>query len=171
MRSAVVAAVAVTLLASAAEAQSSFSLAGGFAAPTGSVANELQLGYNATLGIGIQPPLAPIGMRLEGSFTSFNYTDDAAPEGARRLMSVTFNVTVSGLLPRFYLIGGMGGYQSRIDGVPSAPRSNFEMGFNAGAGFNLPLTGFSTFVEARLHHVPFEGSTVSYVPMTFGIRF
>jgi len=34
-----------------------------------------------------------------------------------------------------------------------------------------PLSGFNTFVEARLHHVFSDNVATQFIPVTFGISF
>jgi hypothetical protein len=66
-----------------------------------------------------------------------------------------------------YLIGGPGYYRESASGTASEG----HWGFNAGAGVKLPLSGFNTFIEARFHHVSENGSSTSFIPVTFGIVF
>jgi hypothetical protein len=160
-------ALAATLLAPAAmHAQTSFIVAAGAAVPIGNTGDAVKMGYNATLGIGIKPPLAPIGLRIDGMFNSFEYD---AIDASLRLLAGTANVTLSSpALPIGYLIGGLGMYNASTSGTSG---SETDFGFNVGAGLNFPLTGFSTFLEARLHVVNSEGESVKFIPITFGLRF
>ena len=50
------------------------------------------------------------------------------------------------------------------------PSAN-HFGWNAGAGVNLPLTVVKAFVEARYNSISVNGSTIQFVPLTFGIMF
>ena len=149
-------------------AQASFNIAAGASVPTGDAAqdpNGLKLGYNATIGIGFKPPLAPIGVRVEGMFNSFEF--DGA-DVSQRVMALTGNGTYT-ILPQLYAIGGVGMYNSKasVDGAESST----DFGFNIGAGLNIPLTGFGTYIEARYHHIPVDGGSFQFIPITFGIKF
>jgi hypothetical protein len=146
-------------------AQASFSIAAGASVPTGDAAEGLKMGYNATVGVGFKPLLVPLGVRVEGMFNSFEF--DGA-DVSQRVMALTGNATYT-ILPQLYAIGGVGMYNSKAsEGVDE---SSTDFGFNIGAGINIPLTGFGTYVEARYHHVPVEEGSFSFMPITFGIRF
>jgi len=79
-----------------------------------------------------------------------------------------------------YFIGGIGFYGVDLGGEDAEEFEEFigeeidsetEFGFNLGAGINLPLTGFSTFIEARWHSINTEDENTTYIPIVFGIRF
>jgi hypothetical protein len=166
-------ALAATLFAAPAFAQASFSVAAGAALPMGDASDALEMGYNATVGLGIKPPIAPLGVRIEGMFNSFAYKDNLFNLDAQRIIAGTANVTLSGpALPMAYLIGGVGMYNSSVSvSTGTAPDGSTDFGFNLGAGLNFPLTGFSTFLEARYHHIPVDGGSMKFLPITFGIKF
>ncbi|HYC51320.1 MAG TPA: outer membrane beta-barrel protein [Gemmatimonadaceae bacterium] len=149
-------------------AQLSFSLAAGASLPMGDAAedpNGLKMGYNATVGLGFKPLLVPVGLRVEGMFNSFEV--DGA-DVSQRVLGLTGNATYT-ILPQLYAIGGIGMYNSKASVAGS--ESSTDFGFNIGAGVNIPLTGFGTYVEARYHHIPVEGGSFQFVPITFGIKF
>jgi opacity protein-like surface antigen len=128
------------------------------------------MGYNVTAGLGIKPPLAPIGLRLEGALNQMDWKNTSS--GSTRLLAGIANVTLSGpALPMGYLIGGVGMYNASASDVTPKPPSETKVGFNVGAGINFPLTGIGTFLEARLHYIKTEGSSFKIVPITFGIKF
>lgn len=165
--------VAAVLFAVPAYAQASFSVAAGAALPMGDASDALEMGYNATVGVGIKPPLAPIGVRIEGMFNSFQYKENTVGLDSYRALAGIANVTLSGpAMPIGYLIGGLGMYNSSFSASGAIkPASSTDFGFNIGAGFNVPLTGFSTFIEARYHHVATEGAATQFLPITVGIKF
>lgn len=160
-------ALAATLIAPGAlHAQTSFIVAAGAALPVGSTSDSRKMGYNATVGIGIKPPLAPIGLRIDGMYNSF---DSKVGTGTRRIVAGTANVTLSApAMPVGYLIGGLGMYNLSASG---GGNSETDFGFNVGAGLNFPLTGFSTFLEARFHLVNTDLESTKFIPITFGLRF
>ena len=164
---------AIVMSASALHAQTSFSAAAGLAMPIGSTADAVKMGYNATLGLGIKPPLAPLGLRIEGMWNQF---DNKGSNTGTRILAATANATLSGAgmpIPMGYLIGGLGIYNASLTNLPSGFSSNSssKVGFNIGVGLNFPLTGFSTYAEARLHIVTTEGSSTKFIPIVFGIKF
>lgn len=164
--------LAATLIAAPASAQTSFSIAAGATMPVGSTSDGMDVGYNAIVGLGIKPPLAPIGARIEGMFTQMSWKN--ATSGATRIMAGIVNATVSGAaMPMGYLIGGVGLYNGKGVDLPVGftSSSSTDFGFNIGAGLNFPLTGFSTFAEARLHIINTETESTKIIPITFGIKF
>ena len=88
-----------------------------------------------------------------------------------KFASVTGNVVVAmpavGIKP--YAIGGLGFYH--VSSSVTGTTASNDFGFNVGAGINVPLTGFATFVEARYNRVSESGGSASFVPITFGVMF
>jgi hypothetical protein len=160
------AALATVLVAQPLAAQASFSLAAGAALPIGESADVYEMGYNATVGLGIKPPIAPLGLRFEGSLNSLSVKNDGPN---LRMLAGIANVTLSAAaMPMGYLIGGIGMYNSKQESQGLFPEmSETDVGFNIGAGLNFPLTGFSTFLEARFHIV----DDFKFIPITFGVKF
>ena len=160
------AALATVLVAQPLAAQTSFSLAAGAALPIGSSADAVEMGYNATVGLGIKPPIAPLGLRIEGALNSMSLKNDGPN---LRMLAGIANVTLSAAaMPMGYLIGGIGMYNTKQEAQGLFPEvSETDVGFNVGAGLNFPLTGFSTFLEARFHIV----DDFKFIPITFGVKF
>jgi hypothetical protein len=160
---------AILFVAPALHAQTSFSVAAGAALPMGSTSDVVKTGYNVTAGLGIKPPLAPLGFRAEAAW---NEMDGKGALGTTtRLIAGIANVTLSApAMPMGYLIGGVGLYNISAPDVPNSA-SETKAGFNVGVGLNLPLTGFSTFAEARFHLISTPGESLKLVPITFGIKF
>lgn len=152
-----------------ARAQMAVSIAAGAALPTGDAGDGLKMGYNATVGVGIKPPLAPLGLRIEGMFNSFEM--DGVADGSMRTMALVANGTFSGPAMPVYLIGGLGMYNSKGKVGSVSGDGVTDLGINIGAGFNIPLTGFGTFIEARYHHIMTDPGSFGIIPITFGIKF
>ncbi|MGH8523067.1 MAG: hypothetical protein ACREXY_02250 [Gammaproteobacteria bacterium] len=153
-------------------AQNSVSVAGGIAVPVGSAADALNTGYNASFALTAKPPLASVGIRLEGMFNSFGFKDNSVGANTQRILAGIANATLSDAstpLRSFYLIAGIGAYNTKVIGGPPTDPNN-DIGFNVGIGITL-TTGVGTFLEARYHHVPSEVSTLRLVPVTFGLKF
>ena len=149
-------------------AQMSVNISAGASLPMGDQADFFKMGYNAAVGVGFKPLLVPVGLRVEGLFNSFEVDAPAPADGSLRVMALTANATYT-LIPQLYAIGGVGMYNSKASGIDE---SESDFGFNIGAGINIPLTGFGTYLEARYHHVPGDNdNSFKFVPISFGIKF
>ncbi len=151
-----------------------FNVHAGAAIPTGALADDdvgggnAELGFRVGAGLELRPAFSPIGLRFDGAFdrmgiedTDLNWT----------LWSITANAVLSPMASPLYFIGGLGFYSTDITGENVDFESESDLGFNIGAGLSVPLTGFSSFIEARWHNVNTEGDNLSYIPIVFGIRF
>jgi hypothetical protein len=159
-------------LSTTATAQNSVSVAAGVTIPMAATADEVNSGYHAALALTAKPPLAAVGIRLEAMFNSFGMKANTDGSSTKRILSATANATLSNPstpLRSFYLIGGLGVYNTRVVGGPSDENNN-DVGFNVGLGMTL-TSAVVTFVEARYHHVPSEASTTRMIPISFGLRF
>lgn len=181
---------AVALSSSRAQAQmnTSFSVAGGLASPSGAfrsgTANGYNVdnGYNVAAGMNLGFPLLPVGIRVEGGFNKFNVKGLTAGSSANQsIMTGTVNGTVGLGMP--YLIGGVGYYSTKGSATSSGTTTSTDrdnvVGLNGGVGFRFPLGVISTFAEVRYHKMMGSANTtvnkpasnVSYIPITFGINF
>lgn len=148
-------------------------VAGGAAQPMSDLKDGANMGYNATAALGINLPFIPVGLRIDGAYNQFG---EKAGVGAKlHVISATGNVVWRlpsvGISP--YLIGGAGLYMATATstGTVSASTTDNHMGWNAGAGINLPLSVFKAFVEARYNSYSTDAGSVKFVPVTFGIMF
>jgi hypothetical protein len=147
-------------------------IAAGAAIPVGDFADAYNTGYNGTVALTFSSVGTPLGLRVEGMYNKFLGRDDVGPnQPDARVLGGTANVVYSlpgqGIRP--YLIGGAGYYSAKID-VDNASSTN-KFGINGGVGAMFPLSGFSTYVEARYHHMFTDGSATQFIPVTFGIFF
>jgi hypothetical protein len=146
-------------------------IAGGAAQPMSDTKDAANLGYNATAALGINLPFIPVGLRVDGAYNAFGEKDGLGVK--LHTISATGNVVwrlpLVGISP--YLIGGAGLYM--VSATPTGGTADTEnhMGWNAGAGINLPLSVFKAFVEARYNRVSLDGGSMQFVPVTFGIMF
>jgi hypothetical protein len=156
----------------AAHAQMGYGVAAGLSAPTGNFGNSVDAGYNVTGMLTFSAPLAPVGLRVEGSFNEFNYKSTILSGAKARLLSGTANVVFSspGIMGP-YLIGGLGIYDASTSCSGCTLPSSSKIGFNGGGGFKFGLSGFSAFLEARYHYIPVSGSSTSFIPVSFGVTF
>jgi len=148
-------------------------IAGGAAQPMSDLKDGANMGYNATAALGINVPLIPVGLRVDGAYNQFG---EKAGVGAKlHVISATGNAVWRlpsiGISP--YLIGGAGLYMatSTTTGTTSVSDTQNHLGWNAGAGINLPLSGFKAFVEARYNSYSTDAGSVKFVPVTVGIMF
>lgn len=174
------AAAAVALIAPIAMAQGQlkFGIAAGASLPTGDFSETNESGFHVMATAGIQPPLAPVGFRVDGTFDQFNYKGVLLAGEKRRIMAATANAVLGmpgvPLLISPYLIGGAGLYNSKAS--VAGAESFTDPGFNVGAGIKFGLAGFLAFGEVRLHNVIEDdggGGTINlrFIPIVFGITF
>lgn len=171
---------AFALPAATARAQFGFGLAAGPSYPKGDFGKVTDAGYHVTGLIAFRPATAPVGFRVDGSFSEFNYKSSLGRPGAKaRLVYLTANAVLTSpgtMAP--YLIGGFGIYDASAK-CDLCTTSSTKGGFNGGVGYRLGLAGFSAFLEARFHYIagpsdPTNGgvkSSTQFIPISFGARF
>jgi opacity protein-like surface antigen len=167
------------LLVSASTAQAQFAspirfnVHGGAALPTGDSGDIWDLGFRIGAGLELRAPLMPIGLRFDGAFDRMSADPDGLlpgdPDVNLTIWSLTANAVVSPMASPLYFIGGIGFYSGDTD--EPGVESETDFGFNLGAGLSVPLTAFSTFIEARWHRITADGDDFDYIPIVFGIRF
>jgi hypothetical protein len=159
-------AAAVVLIAPTLQAQTSFSVAAGATMPVGDTGDGFDMGYHATVGLGIKPPLAPVGFRGEVMYSQME--SKVFNNIGSRVVAGIANVTYT-LAPQIYAIGGLGMYNGSCTGsaCPAAAESSNDFGFNIGGGVNVPLTGLGVYIEARLHVI----DDTKIIPISVGLKF
>jgi hypothetical protein len=151
-----------------------FNVNAGASIPVGDLADDEQgaaeLGFHLGAGLEFRPPLMPVGLRFDGAYDRMGIQDFDA---AWSIWSLTANAVVSPMASPLYFIGGIGFYGWDITGddVVVDVDSETDFGFNLGAGFSLPLTGFSAFIEGRWNYINTEDESLQFIPIVFGIRF
>jgi Outer membrane protein beta-barrel domain len=170
------AAAAVMLTGVELSAQSSKSvslgIAAGAAIPVSDFSDAYSTGYNGTVALGLSSVGSPLGLRFEGAYNKFiGRNDIGLNQPDSRIIAGTANLIYSlpGVGIRPYLIGGGGYYSLKVD-RPNAQSVN-KFGINGGIGAMFPLSGFNTYLEARVHDVFTDVSSTIFVPVTFGILF
>ncbi len=161
-----------------AHAQMGFGLAAGISAPTGDFGKAADAGYHVTGLLRFGIPLAPVGLRLEGSFSEFKYKSSAVDAKARLVSGIANAVFSSPGIVAPYVIGGVGIYHAWA-ACGSCTTSSTKVGYNGGAGLKLGLSGFSAFVEARYHYIPGASdpttagvkSSTQFIPVSVGVTF
>lgn len=175
-RAALVAGVTLALLAApSAQAQWTPSLVvkAGASLPIGDWGEVVKTGYHVGVGAEFAQRLSPLGFRLELDFNE-NAIDDLSDDDFRTVAGLANVLYSPSQASGVYFIGGAGFYRFTVnednDVVDSGSETN--VGINGGAGLRFGLTGFSTFVEARLHHVFTDGDrSTQFIPVVFGVRF
>ncbi len=146
-------------------------IAGGAAQPMSNLSTTSKMGYNGTVALAINLPIIPVGLRVDGAYNAFSAK--AAGGAKLHVMSATANVVYGLPIPALspYLIGGAGLYMPTVTAPGFASTTQNHFGWNAGAGVNLPLSGFKAFVEARYNRISANGTSMEFVPVTVGIMF
>ena len=147
-------------------------VAGGGSLPMSDLSNTAKTGYNGTVALAINLPIIPVGLRVDGAYNAFSAK--AAGGAKLHVMSATGNIVYGLPIPGFspYFIGGAGLYMPTSTAPGVASITEHHLGWNAGAGVNLPLSGFKAFAEARYNRVSgANGTSMVFVPVTVGIMF
>ena len=167
-------ALLMAVAAAPARAQTSFLVSGGLSAPVSDLGNVADIGYNAAAGLSFGGTTVPIGARLEVGYNGLGYKGGG---GDVRIITgianAVFNVGTAKDAP--YLIAGLGAY-NRSSGTSTFGYGSGKtvIGINGGAGLRFPLSGLSTFFEARYHVMlgsRTDGTNYQFIPITFGIAF
>jgi len=152
-----------------------FGVAAGVAIPSGDLSGNggVNTGFTGTGIIGFSPTMIPLGVRVEGSYSRMAASGGG---GDAHFTSVTGN-----LLYKFpsvaispYVIGGAGWYNAAVTSTGFGTFSENHFGWNLGAGIEMPLSGFDTFLEARYNKVVINNGgagSVAFIPIVFGIMF
>lgn len=174
-----VATIAVTTAATAgAQAPASFTkpvsigVSGGASIPTGDLSNAANTGWNLNGHVGLAAPLLPVSFRGDVGYNNWGVKGG----GSEHMWNLTGNAVFTipnptGVSP--YIIGGLGAYKPGVSYNGASANGDWAFGFNLGAGVNLPLSGFNTFIEAKYVQVSGTngGPNSQFVPITFGVMF
>jgi opacity protein-like surface antigen len=174
----------------------------GAAMPMGDLDDAVKAGF--TVGGGVQFGIStlPVGLRAELAYTRFGeknasgeiFGEPFAASSKGSNLSVLLNAILAPRVPATqiqpYALAGVGFYNSTVDQAGTfgadidfaIDDSKGSFGFNGGAGVRFQFVGFSSFVEARYHHIlegraelneneETEWKSAAYLPITFGISF
>lgn len=167
-------------IAGSAQAQKGIGIAAGWSLPTSDFGDAVNSGYHVTGLFNVSKHDSPIGLRVDGTFSEFDFKSIPGLGDAKaRLIYGTANIVLSaqgGMGP--YALGGGGVYRSSAE-CDGCTTSSTNGGFDAGVGYRFGLSGFSAFLEARYHTIP-SGSdattagtkkATSFIPISFGLIF
>jgi hypothetical protein len=139
-------------------------------------------GAHGTISVGLGAVDSPVGLRLDGMYSSLgDRTGTATPtdQGSARVFMLSGNAIFSiyGSNTRLYGVGGIGGYWYNPDG--EGARRTKDLGLQAGLGIWLPFV--NAFVEAKWLNLyralpdPVTGlrgkKSARLYPVTLGIMF
>lgn len=186
-------ALAGAVFTSSAETQGvTFGLGGGLTVPSGDASDFMKSGFHGQGSLQFRGDL-PFALRVDGvyhsmegkSFFDESFLDGEVEFGTTRVIAgivngiFPFGAAASAIQP--YASVGVGVYnvkgEASIDlgedfgGVLSASDSETKVGFNGGLGLRFNMSGLSTFVEGRYHHITTSGSAMQMIPITVGVTF
>jgi hypothetical protein len=142
-----------------------YGLTAGIAIPVGRLADDHAAGY--TVGGLVEYTVLgqPYSLRGELLYQRFALKSGrtAGTDVGLTSLGATFVYKMQPTPASTFLTGGIAIYHGTD--------LNTRPGFNAGAGIEVPLTGFSATGETRLHVMLADGKPVLTIPLTVGIRF
>lgn len=151
----------------------------GLTVPIGSLSDGNNAGYHIQGMGGWEAANTPWGFRGDLTWNSMGGKSINTPGGGTvnfgtaHLLAVNGNAVYkfrpkdksSSTTP--YALAGLGLYHLSV----SDGGSQTKFGFDAGAGLEWRLTGFSAYGEARFHDIFTSGKSARYIPITFGLKF
>ena len=192
-------AAAPSLSAQTASSPVTVTVAAGVAMPMGDLGDMAKPGFTAGGGVEFGASTLPFGLRAELLYTRFGektasfsdpdfgtFSASVRPSNLNINLNAVIAPTVPAAQIRPYAIAGVGFYNTTVDASFTGGGESFSgdvskggLGLNGGAGVRFQFVGFSSFVEARYHHV-FKGmpdfeaedeswKSAGYLPIVFGI--
>lgn len=141
-----------------------YGVTAGIAIPAGRLADDHAAGY--ALGGLIEYAVSgqPYSLRGEALFQRFALKNGRVGKDVN-VFSVgsTIVYRLQTAAAQSFVSGGIAIYNATSEGT--------RPGFNAGAGVEIPLTGFSAVAEGRLHVMLADGKPIMTIPLTVGVRF
>jgi len=151
----------------------SFGIVAGASIPLGGFADVAGTGWHAGGLVQWDTPMFPVGIRAEGVYHKFGDKDERETYPSKivgTLNGVWMFPMTQPYAVRPYLIGGVGVYNERCD----VCSSQTHFGLNGGGGITVPLSGFSTIIEARFHFVlnsDVGDSNTTFIPISVSLLF
>ncbi|HKO14921.1 MAG TPA: hypothetical protein VJU87_01725 [Gemmatimonadaceae bacterium] len=148
--------------------------------PMGSLGDVVNSGYSVAIAVGLQQTNNPLGFRAEGIFDEFGLQGGSSSDKLR-IFAATMNLlydlnsaaTTAGAQSTggFYIIGGVGLYGTKEVHADFSSSTETDFGLNGGAGYRLPLSGLSFYVEGRYHAIFSSPDRQQLIPITVGVAF
>ena len=172
----VLSAIAATAMPASAQRRTTFGFAAGATVPVGDLADATSTGFHALGSLAISGSAStPLGFRVDGMYNNLS-GKSSGPDVTMWTVNGNLVFAFPGMTATPYLLGGAGWYNTKTDEDGAESSNNF--GLNGGVGVRFVLSGFSTFAEARFHHVfgdedeiTGERPSLQIIPLTFGILF
>lgn len=179
----IMAVAAAILCASSVSAQLpvSFGVSAGASIPVGDFGDLNDAGFNFGAHARLSMPILPFALRFEVQHNRMKFSgSDANTLVTSGTVNGDYTLGSPIMVAMPYVTAGLGGYyiKTALRGATAGATrygdvTNF--GLNGGFGVRMPLAGFSTFAEARVHWVStgdeFLSGSATYVPLVFGITF
>lgn len=148
-------------------------VSGGVSLPNGDYTEGLESGYTLAGHLYLKPGTFT-SLRFRGDVSFDKWNAEAENAGSFRSLGFVVNAmyefpTASTSIVRPYLLGGLGAFNTEASDADSDSDTN--LGLQVGGGLNFALSGFTTFAEAKFVNVFTDGSSLRYIPITFGVRF
>ncbi len=148
----------------------SFGIGGGASIPVSDLGDFFDTGWHGQASLAFNT--AGLGLRIDGMYHSL---PESGHDHDLRVLAGVLNANFRlnpGAMVQPYLSAGAGIYNLRLDeDDDDESLDTTRFGINGGAGLRFRLTGLSTFLEARYHHIFTEGRASQMIPLTFGIMF
>ena len=148
-----------------------FGISGGAAVPTSDLSDISNTGWNFNGHVGFNTRVIPLGIRIDGGYSSFGFKQGV--NGDVHFGNITGNFIYKVPAPTVtpYILGGAGWYHLGASSPGFFSGSSDKFGWNVGGGISMPLSGFDTFIEAKYTQIETSGTSMKYVPITFGVMF
>ena len=170
-------------------------VAGGSTMPIGDLkddpTNSYDMGWNVTVPFGWDFGSFPLGLRFDLAMDNLKAKTSLVDPFGNPMRNVVIysgsgglklNVPIYRTASRFYLMGGAGahritGYARSVDSVQTIKDAKTNIGWYAGAGFNLRLGRSAIFIESRYINVDpkqpagFAYPMANYIPIIAGFQF
>lgn len=159
----------------------SFGVSGGASVPVRDLGDVAETGFNLGAHILLMPTsLKNVSFRGDVSFDRWDFSGVGAQavDAQQRALGVMANIifkSASAMSIKPYAIAGLGLINSKVSGtvgnVTYSGDSKSNLGLQAGGGLEFQLSGFTTFLEAKVVNAFTENKATNWIPITFGVRF
>jgi hypothetical protein len=148
-------------------------LGGGVIIPSGDYSTADKAGWHGLGMVEFSLPASPASIRIDAMYgqTSHNNNVGGNTKVAGGTADLVWHAGVPKAPARFYVLGGLGFYNVKVDvtGIGSASESKFT--FDLGAGVSAGMGGAKFFGEARFISVRTSGGATNFIPLSVGVLF
>lgn len=147
-------------------------LGGGVIIPTGDYGTADKSGWHGLGLVEISVPLSPVSVRVDAMYGQTSHKNIS---GNTKLAGSTADVVWHAGLPkapaRFYLLGGLGFYNVKVEVPGFVTASESKVAFDLGAGVSAGMGSAKFFGEARFISVRTSGGATNFIPLSVGVLF